>query len=130
MLTDVMGKATSTEADFKTAVIAGMALVSLQTDNNDKIRAPPDLFYHGQRIITLDDVTSGLHITKKTIRKYRDEGKIEIYESLTCGAAFVTQEAFNNFIDNHFISSRHPDYPKMKKKQSNTGGNTENNNHR
>ncbi len=120
-----MGKGTSTEADFKTAVIAGMALANLQTDNDDKPRAPPNLFYHGQRIITLDDVTAGLHITKKTMRKYRDEGKIEIYESRTCGAAFVTQDALNAFIDSHFVSSRHPDYPKMKKKQSNTGGNTE-----
>lgn len=119
-----MGNVTSTEADFKTAVIAGMALAGIRTHNDD-IRAPHELFYHGKRIISLDDVTLGLHISKKTMRKYRDEGKIEIYESLTCGAAFVTQEAFNDFIDNHFISSRHPDYPKMKKKHNNTGGNTD-----
>jgi hypothetical protein len=119
-----MGNVTSTEADFKTAVIAGMALASIRTHNDD-IRASPELFYHGKRIISLDDVTLGLHISKKTMRKYRDEGKIEIHESLTCGAAFVTQEAFNDFIDNHFISSRHPDYPKMKKKHNNTGGNTD-----
>ncbi len=119
-----MSNGTSTEADFKTAVIAGMALAGIRT-HNDEIRAPPEFFYHGKRIISLDDVTLGLHISKKTMRKYRDEGKIEIYESLTCGAAFVTQEAFNDFIDNHFISSQHPDYPKMKKKHNNTGGNTD-----
>ena len=112
-----MGNGTSTEADFKTAVIAGMALAGIRTHNDD-IRAPPELFYHGKRIISLDDVAFGLHISKKTMRKYRDEGKIEIYESLT-------QEAFNDFIDNHFISSRHPGYPKMKKKHKNTGGNTD-----
>ncbi len=124
MQNDIMGNAATTGADFKTAVMAGMALAGIRSDN-DNTRAPPALSYKGQRIIPLDDITVGLGITKKTIRKYRDKGKIEIYESLTCGAAFVTQEAFNDFIDNHFISSRHPDYPKMKKKQSNTGGNTE-----
>lgn len=120
-----MGNATTTEADYKTAVMAGMALAGIRAENDD-IRAPPSLTYKGQRIIPLDNVTAGLGITKRTMRKYRDEGKIEIYESLTCGAAFVTQEAFNDFIDKHFISSRHPEYPKMKKKQNNSGGNTVN----
>ena len=103
-----MGNATTTEADYKTAVMAGMALAGIRAENDD-IRAPPSLSYKGQRIIPLDDVTAGLGITKRTMRKYRDEGKIEIYESLTCGVSFVTQEAFNDFIDNHFISSRHPE---------------------
>ncbi len=125
MPTDIMGDATTNAADYRTAVMAGMALAGIRTDN-DGIRAPPSLLYKGQRIIPLDDVTAVLGITKKTMRKYRDEGKIEIYESTTCGAAFVTQEAFNDFIDNHFISSRHPEYPKMKKKHNNTGGNTKN----
>lgn len=120
-----MGNATTTSADYKTAVMAGMALAGIRAENDD-IRAPPSLSYKGQRIIPLDNVTAGLGITKRTMRKYRDEGKIEIYESTTCGAAFVTQEAFNDFIDKHFISSRHPEYPKMKKKQNNSGGNTEN----
>lgn len=119
---------TTALADFKTAVLAGMALAGIRAENDD-IHAPPALSYNGQRIIALDDVTSGLHITKKTMRKYRDEGKIEIYESRTCGAAFVTQEAFNDFIDTHFISSRHPEYPKLKKKQNNKGGNAVNNHH-
>ncbi len=118
-----MGAVTTDNADFQTALMANKALAGIRTDNGCKTRAPPELFYHGQRIISLDDVTSGLHITKRTMRKYRDEGIIEIYESRTCGAAFVTQEAFNNFIDSHFISSRHPEYPGLKKKQNKEGGN-------
>ncbi|WP_280120242.1 MULTISPECIES: hypothetical protein [Bacteroidales] len=38
-----MGNVTSTEADFKTAVIAGMALAGIRTHNDD-IRASPELF--------------------------------------------------------------------------------------
>lgn len=114
---------TTTDADYKTAVMACMALAGIRADSDDKTRAPPELFYHGKRIISLDDITAGLHITKRTMRKYRDEGKIEIYESLTCGAAFVTQDAFNDFIDSHFISSRHPEYPKLKKKHNKDGNN-------
>lgn len=118
-----MASETTNEADSKTVLMACMTLAGIRAENSDKTRAPPELYYHGKRIISLDDVTTGLHITKKTIRKYRDEGKIEIYESRTCGAAFVTQEAFNDFIDSHFISSRHPEYPKLKKKQNKDGDN-------
>ncbi|WP_288084339.1 hypothetical protein [Xylanibacter rodentium] len=118
-----MASTTDNDADYKTALMASMALAGIREANSDKTRAPPELFYHGKRIISLDDVAAGLHITKKTIRKYRDEGIIEIYESRTCGAAFVTQEAFNDFIDSHFISSQHPDYPKLKKKQNKDGDN-------
>lgn len=112
-----MASTTANDTDYKTALMACMALGGIREANGDKTRAPPELFYHGKRIM------AGLHITKKTIRKYRDEGIIEIYESRTCGAAFVTQEAFNNFIDSHFISSRHPEYPKLKKKQYKDGDN-------
>ncbi len=118
-----MASETTNEADYKTALMACMTLAGMRAENGDKTRAPPELYYHGKRIISLDDVTTGLHITKKTMRKYRDEGIIEIYESRTCGAAFVTQEAFNDFIDSHFISSRHPEYPKLKKKQNKDGDN-------
>lgn len=114
---------TADDADYKTALMACMALAGMREANGDKTRAPPELFYRGKRIISLDDITAGLHITKKTMRKYRDEGKIEIYESRTCGAAFVTQDAFNDFIDSHFISSRNPEYPKLKKKHSKDGNN-------
>ena len=118
-----MASTTANDADYKTALMACMAFAGIREANGEKTRAPPELFYHGKRIISLDDVAAGLHITKKTIRKYRDEGIIEIYESRTCGAAFVTQDAFNDFIDSHFISSRHPEYPKLKKKQNNKDGN-------
>lgn len=118
-----MDSATAKDADYKTAVMACMALAGIRADSENKTRAPPELFYHGKRIISLDDVTAGLHITKRTMRKYRDEGIIEIYESRTCGAAFVTQDAFNDFIDSHFISSWHPEYPKLKKKHNKDGSN-------
>lgn len=118
-----MPSTTVDDADYKTTLMACMALAGIREANGDKTRAPPELFYRGKRIISLDDVTAGLHITKKTMRKYRDEGKIEIYESRTCGAAFVTQDAFNDFIDSHFISSRNPEYPKLKKKHSKNGNN-------
>lgn len=123
MPNNIMASTTANDADYKTALMACMALAGMREANGEKTRAPPELFYHGKRIISLDDVTAGLHITKKTMRKYRDEGKIEIYESRTCGAAFVTQDAFNDFIDSHFISSRHPEYPKLKKRHGKDGNN-------
>lgn len=123
MPNNIMASTTADDADYKTALMACMALAGIREANGDKTRAPPELFYRGKRIISLDDVTAGLHITKKTMRKYRDEGKIEIYESRTCGAAFVTQDAFNDFIDSHFISSRNPEYPKLKKKHNKDGNN-------
>ena len=67
-----MASTTANDADYKTALMACMALAGIRGANGDKTRAPPELFYHGKRIISLDDVAAGLHITKKTMRKYRE----------------------------------------------------------
>lgn len=110
------------EADFKTAIMAHMAITDARSEKAANVRAPPALFYKGQRIIHLDDFALALHLTKKTIRKYRDDGLLEIFESVTGSGAFVTQDALDDFIDNTFISSRHPDYPKLKKKNNSKPG--------
>lgn len=120
-----MEQSATSDANFKTALMAHMAITDARANNDDKVRAPPALFYKGERIIHLDDFADGLHLTKKTVRKYRDDGKLEVFESVTGNIAFVTQEAFNNFIDNNFISSRHPDYTKLKKKHNKSGRNAE-----
>lgn len=113
------------DADFKTAVMAYLAISDTRAEKDSNERAPPALFYKGQRIIHLDDFALALHLTKKTIRKYRDDGLLEIFESVTGSGAFVTQDALDDFIDTNFISSRHPDYPKLKKKNNKSGTNTE-----
>lgn len=118
-----MAKQATDDADYKTAIMAHLAITDARNDKLSNVRAPPALYYKGQRIIHLDDFALALHLTKKTIRKYRDDGLLEIYESVTGSGAFVTQDALNDFIDSNFISSRHPDYPKLKKKNNNKPGN-------
>lgn len=112
-------------ADFKTAIMAYMAITDARANKDRNVRAPPVLFYKGKRIIHLDDFATALHLTKKTVRKYRDDGLLEIFESVTGCGAFVTQDALDNFIDNNFISSYHPDYPRLKKEQNKSGRNAE-----
>lgn len=115
--------ARNNDADYKTAIMAHLAITDARSEKSTNVRAPPALYYKGQRIIHLDDFALALHLTKKTIRRYRDDGLLEIYESITGNGAFVTQDALNDFIDSNFISSRHPDYPKLKKKNNNPGNN-------
>ena len=111
------------EADFKTAANAYVSLVE------QRARSPglyptgnrPRLYFHGEPIILLEDIVTGLDVSEKTIKRYRDAGKITVYESREGNIKFVLQSDFDAFLEQTFISSMHPDYGKVRKKQ--TGGN-------
>lgn len=113
----------SQEADFKTAVNAYVSLVeqrarspgSYPTGNRSR------LYFHGEPIILLEDIITGLNVSERTIRRYRDAGKIEVYESVEGNIKFVLQSDLDRFLENSFISSSHPDYKAVKKKSTNGG---------
>lgn len=108
------------DANIKTAVMAYLAIGEVHSGSDKAVRAPPTLYYRGQKIIHLDDMALALHLSKKTIRKYRDDGLLEVYESHNGNIMFVTEEGFNNFVDNFFICSSHPDYSAVKKRIKST----------
>lgn len=114
-------KKAASEADFQTAVMAQLAIIEERARSPDNITIRPRLFYRGEPIILLDDVVTGLDVSKKTIKRYRDAGKITVYESREGNIKFVLQSDFDAFLEQTFISSTHPDYGIVKKKQS--GGN-------
>lgn len=111
-------------ADFKTAANAYVSLIE------ERARSPcnypagnrPRLFFRGEPIILLEDITTGLNVSEKTIRRYRDAGKIEIYESIEGNIKFVRQCDLDRFLEQHFISSSHPEYRTVRRKQK-SGGN-------
>ena len=76
----------------------------------------PRLFFHGEPIILLDDIISGLNVSERTIRRYRDAGKIEVYESIEGNIKFVLQRDLDSFLEQTFISSSHPEYRTLKRK--------------
>lgn len=76
-----MDKAKQSEADFQTAVMTQLALIEERARSPGGYFPRPRLFYHGEPIILLDDVVTGLDVSEKTIRRYRDAGKITVYES-------------------------------------------------
>ena len=90
-------------ADFQTAVLAQLALIE------ERARSPAD-------------IVTGLDVSEKTIKRYRDAGKLEIFESIDGNIKFVRQSDLDAFLDIAFISSSHPDYTTVKKKPK-TGGN-------
>lgn len=100
------------EADFKTAANAYVSLVE------QRARSPglyptgnrPRLYFHGEPIILLEDIVTGLDVSEKTIRRYRDAGKIKVYESIEGNIKFVLQCDLDRFLENSFISSSHSDY--------------------
>lgn len=108
-------------ADFQTAAQAYVSLVE------QRARSPclyptgdrPRLFFRGEPIILLEDIITGLNVSEKTIRRYRDAGKIEVYESIVGNIKFVLQCDLDKFLENSFISSSHPDYKTVKKKSTN-----------
>lgn len=112
------------KADFITAANAYVSLVE------QRARSPcpypignrPRLYFHGEPIILLEDIITGLNVSERTIRHYRDAGKIEVYESVEGNIKFVLQSDLDRFLENSFISSSHPDYKTVKKK-TNSGGN-------
>lgn len=116
-----MGNTAGNEADFQTAVMAQLAIIEERARNPGNITIRPRLFYRGEPIILLDDVVTGLDVSEKTIKRYRDAGKITVYESREGNIKFVLQSDFDAFLEQTFISSMHPDYGKVRKKQ--TGGN-------
>ena len=106
-------------ADFKTAANAYASLIE------ERARSPcnyptgnrPRLFFRGEPIILLEDIVTGLDVSEKTIRRYRDAGKITIYESIEGNIKFVLQCDLDRFLEQHFISSSHPEYRTVRRKQ-------------
>ena len=113
----------TTEADFQTAVLAQLALIEERARSPGKLQTGnrPQLYYRGEPIILLADIVTGLDVSEKTIRRYRDAGKLEIFESIDGNTKFVLQRDLDRFLENSFISSSHPDYKTVKKKSTNGG---------
>ena len=111
------------EADFKTAANAYVSLVEQRARSPGQYPTGnrPRLYFHGAPIILLEDIVTGLDIREKTIRRYRDAGKIKVYESIEGNIKFVLQCDLDRFLENSFISSSHPDYKTVKKKSTNGG---------
>lgn len=112
------------EADFKTAANAYVSLVEQRARSPCCLypaRDRPRLTFHGEPIILLEDIVTGLDVSEKTIRRYRDAGKIKVYESIEGNIKFVLQCDLDRFLENSFISSSHPDYKTVKKKSTNGG---------
>ena len=73
-------------------------------------------------IILLEDIVTGLDVSEKTIRDYRDAGKNQgLREWRGEIIKFVLQCDLDRFLENSFISSSHPDYKTVKKKSTNGG---------
>lgn len=111
------------KADFKTAVNAYVSLVEQRARSPGQYPTGnrPRLYFHGEPIIFLEDIVTGLDVSEKTIRRYRDAGKINVYESIEGNIKFVLQCDLDRFLENSFISSSHPDYKTVKKKSTNGG---------
>lgn len=111
------------EADFKTAANAYFSLVEQRARSPGQYPTGnrPRLYFQGEPIILLEDIVTGLDVSEKTIRRYRDAGKIKVYESIEGNIKFVLQCDLDRFLENSFISSSHPDYKTVKKKSTNGG---------
>lgn len=111
------------EADFKTAANTYVSLVEQRARSPGQYPTGnrPRLYFHGEPIILLEDIVTGLDVSEKTIRRYRDAGKIKVYESIEGNIKFVLQCDLDRFLENSFISSSHPDYKTVKKKSTNGG---------
>ena len=111
------------EADFKTAANAYVSLVEQRARSPGQYPTGnrPRLYFHGEPIILLEDFVTGLDVSEITIRRYRDAGKIKVYESIEGNIKFVLQCDLDRFLENSFISSSHPDYKTVKKKSTNGG---------
>ena len=111
------------EADFKTAANAYVSLVEQHARSPGQYPTGnrPRLYFHGEPIILLNDLITGLDVSERTIRRYRDAGKLRVYESVEGNIKFVLQSDLDKFLENSFISSSHPDYKTVKKKSTNGG---------
>ena len=105
------------EADFKTAANAYVSLIEQRARSPGQYPTGnrPRLYFHGEPIILLEDIVTGLDVSEKTIKRYRDAGKIKVYESIEGNIKFVLQCDLDRFLENSFISSSHPDYRTVKK---------------
>ena len=114
------------EADFKTVANVYVSLVEQRARSPGQYPTGnrPRLYFHGEPIILLKDIVTGLDVSEKTIRRYRDAGKIKVYESIEGNIKFVLQCDLDRFLENSFISSSHPDYKTVKKKSTNGGNAT------
>lgn len=79
------------EADFKTAANVYVSLVEQRARSPGQYPTGnrPRLYFHGEPIILLEDIVTGLDVSEKTIRRYRDAGKIKVYESIEGNIKFV-----------------------------------------
>ncbi|MFV9805678.1 helix-turn-helix domain-containing protein [Phocaeicola vulgatus] len=120
---DGMRQSDEAEADFRTAAQAYTSIIEerAHSPGNYPTGNKPRLFYHGEPIILLQDIITGLGVSERTIRRYRDAGKIEVYESLEGNIKFVLQRDLDRFLENAFISSSHPEYRTLKRRP-NSGG--------
>ena len=111
------------EADFQTAANAYVSLVEQRARSPGQYPTGnrPRLYFRGEPIILLEDIVTGLDVSEKTIRRYRDAGKIKVYESIEGNIKFVLQCDLDRFLEDSFISSSHPDYKTVKKKSTNSG---------
>ncbi|WP_301706929.1 hypothetical protein [uncultured Duncaniella sp.] len=50
------------------------------------------------------------------MKRYRDAGKLEVYESIEGNIKFVLQSDLDRFLEQSFISSSHPEYRTVKKR--------------
>ena len=121
-----MAQTTDKDADFKTAAQAYVSLVEQRAEAPClyPARDRPRLTFHGEPVILLDDIITGLDISEKTIRRYRDAGKIKVYESIEGNIKFVLQCDLDEFLEKCFISSSHPHYRTVKCR-TNSGGNAQ-----
>lgn len=121
--TEPMPQNDTQEADFKTTANAYVSLVEQRARSPGQYPTGnrPRLYFHGEPIILLEDIVTGLDVSEKTIRRYRDAGKIKVYESIEGNIKFVLQCDLDRFLENSFISSSHPDYKTVKKKSTNGG---------
>ena len=110
-------KKAASEADFRTAVMAHIALIEERARSPGENSRRNRLYYRGEPIILLTDLVTGLDVSEKTIKRYRDAGKLIVYESKEGNIKFVLQSDFDAFLDNYFISSSNPDYEHVRKKQ-------------
>ena len=55
-----------------------------------------------------------LNVSEKTVKRYRDAGKLEVYESIEGNIKFVLQSDLDRFLEQSFISSSHPEYRTVK----------------
>lgn len=104
--------------DLPQSAQAGVSLTE------ERVRSPcrnqpgnrPQLLFRGEPIILLDDIVSGLNVSEKTVKRYRDAGKLEVYESIEGNIKFVLQSDLDRFLEQSFISSSHPEYRTVKRK--------------